>query len=157
MHVPQHECNVLPVKSYSRKNFGSFAVSSCGMPCNNRFTKLSQIVNRTYRLVPINWRYSLVSRFLSTKFGPRTTDLVIGVRAHFFEGSCAEFARMTWCHRFRDVIIKLYNLRRLQMKGFSLKIRWFHHWLTFYFFTIVNQSRMHLFIVTVDFLIAFHF
>jgi hypothetical protein len=40
----------------------------------------------------------------------------------FFGGGWAEFAGMTWRHRFRDVIIKLYNLRRLQMKGFPLKI-----------------------------------
>ena len=31
MHVPQREFKVLPVKSYNRKNSGSFAVSSCGM------------------------------------------------------------------------------------------------------------------------------
>jgi hypothetical protein len=46
---------------------------------------------------------------------------LIGVRAHYFGGGWTEFARMTWRHRFRDVIIKLYNLRRLQMKGFPLK------------------------------------
>jgi hypothetical protein len=58
-------------------------LSQVAASCNNRFTKLSQIVlqnrrylKRTYRLVPFNWRYSLVSRFLSTKCGPRTTDLV---------------------------------------------------------------------------------
>ena len=52
----------------------------------------------------------------------KTIVLPIGVRAHFLRGSWAEFARMTRRHRFRDVIIKLYNLRRLQMKGFPLKI-----------------------------------
>ena len=53
------------------------------------------------------------------------SNLTIGVWAHFFfwggEG-WAEIARMTLRHRFCDVIIKLYNLRRLQMKGFPLKI-----------------------------------
>ena len=34
-------------------------------------------------------------------------------------GGRAEFARMTWRHRFRDVIITLYNLIRLQMKDFE--------------------------------------
>ena len=32
-----HECNVLPVKSYNRKNFGSFAVFQVAACCNNRF------------------------------------------------------------------------------------------------------------------------
>ena len=35
MHVPQHECNVLALKSYNR------FLAAC---CNNRFTKLFQIV-----------------------------------------------------------------------------------------------------------------
>jgi hypothetical protein len=34
------------------------------------------VIWTAHRLVPISWRYSLVSRFLLTKFGPRTTNLV---------------------------------------------------------------------------------
>jgi hypothetical protein len=53
------------------------------------------------------------------------SNLTIGVRALFFRGEgegWAEIARMTLRHRFCDVIIKLYNLRKLQMKGFPSKI-----------------------------------
>ena len=41
----------------------------------------------------------------------------------FFWGEgCIEFARMTRRHRFCDVIVKLYTMRRLKMIGFPLKI-----------------------------------